>query len=66
MLRHIISASTRPDAVVLDCFMGSGSTGEACKLEGRRFIGIERDPDYFEAARKRMEPPASQQEDLFA
>jgi site-specific DNA-methyltransferase (adenine-specific) len=66
MLRHIISASTRPDAVVLDCFMGSGSTGEACKLEGRRFIGIERDPDYFEAARKRMEPPAFQQGSLFA
>ena len=65
MLRHIINASTRPDAVVLDCFMGSGSTGEACKLEGRRFIGIERDPTYFESARRRLQMTAHHQEDLF-
>jgi adenine-specific DNA-methyltransferase len=65
MLRHIINASTRPDAVVLDCFMGSGSTGEACKLEGRRFIGIERDPTYFESARRRLQMTAHYQEDLF-
>ena len=66
MLRHIINASTRPDAVVLDCFMGSGSTGEACKLEGRRFVGIERDPTYFEFARRRLQMTAALQEDLFA
>ena len=66
MLRHIITASTRPDAVVLDCFMGSGSTGEACKLEGRQFVGIERDPAYFESARKRLQTTAAHQEDLFA
>ena len=65
MLRHIISASTRPNAVVLDCFMGSGSTGEACKLEGRRFIGIERDPAYFESARRRLQMAAHHQKDLF-
>ena len=66
MLRHIITASTRPDAVVLDCFMGSGSTGEACKLTGRRFVGIERDPAYFESARRRLQTTAAHQEDLFA
>ena len=65
MLRHIITASTRPDAVVLDCFMGSGSTGEACKLTGRRFVGIERDPAYFESARRRLQTTAAHQEDLF-
>jgi site-specific DNA-methyltransferase (adenine-specific) len=66
MLRHIITASTKPGAVVLDCFMGSGSTGEACKLEGRQFIGIERDPAYLESARKRLNTTAAHQEDLFA
>ena len=50
LLRHIISASTRPGAVVLDCFMGSGSTGKACRELGRNFIGIELDADYFKKA----------------
>lgn len=40
---------------VLDPFMGSGTTGVACIQSGRRFIGIERDPDYFEIARQRLE-----------
>jgi DNA modification methylase len=34
--------------------MGSGSTGEACALEGRRFIGIENDPAFFTQARDRL------------
>jgi len=66
MLRHIITSSTRPGAVVLDCFMGSGSTGEACKLEGRQFIGIEQDAAYLKAARKRLDLKVAHQEDLFA
>lgn len=41
--------------IVLDPFMGSGSTGIACIHTGRRFIGIEKDADYFETARKRVE-----------
>lgn len=40
--------------IVLDPFMGSGSTGIACIHTGR-FIGIEKDADYFEIARKRVE-----------
>lgn len=43
--------SSRP---VLDPFMGSGTTGVACAKLGRRFVGIERDPDYFEAACNRI------------
>ena len=50
LLRHIISASSRPGALVLDCFMGSGSTGKACRELGRNFIGIELDADYYKKA----------------
>lgn len=47
MLEHIIKASSRENDVVLDCFMGSGSTGKAALKLGRRFIGIEMDSDIF-------------------
>ena len=40
---------------VLDPYMGSGSTGVACMTTGRKFIGIEIDPDYFEIACRRIE-----------
>ena len=40
---------------VLDCFMGSGTTGLVCKRLDRNFIGIELDPDYFELAKSRIE-----------
>jgi len=43
------------DAVILDPFMGSGTTGVACKNLGRGFIGFEKDPTYFEIAKKRIE-----------
>lgn len=55
ILARLIRVSCRPGGTVLDCFMGSGSTGEAAILEGRSFIGIERDAEYFEIARKRLE-----------
>lgn len=51
---HIISWSNEGD-VVLDCFMGSGTTGKMAALSGRKFIGIEKDPDYFKIACKRIE-----------
>lgn len=43
-----------PGGTVLDPFAGSGSTGAACMLEGRRFIGIERDARYVPIARARI------------
>lgn len=46
---------TPTGGVVLDPFMGSGSTGIAAIRTGRDFIGIELDPDYFEIARRRIE-----------
>ncbi|HEY2534032.1 MAG TPA: site-specific DNA-methyltransferase [Xanthobacteraceae bacterium] len=54
LLARVILAASRPDDLVLDPFCGSGTTGAvACRL-GRRFIGIERDPDYAAAAECRI------------
>lgn len=55
ILARLIRVSSRPGAVVLDPFMGSGSTGVAALQEGRDFIGIELDPEYFETARRRID-----------
>ena len=51
---HLISWSNEDD-VVLDPFMGSGTTGVACINTNRNFIGIELDENYFEIAKKRIE-----------
>ena len=50
---HILSWSNEGDTV-LDCFMGSGTTGVACKNLNRNFIGIELDDKYFEIAKRRI------------
>ena len=50
-----------PDAeTILDPFAGSGTTGVACVNMGRRFIGIERDPDYFEIMCRRIDEASRQ------
>lgn len=54
-LERIILAHTKEGDVVLDPFMGSGSTGVACKILGREFIGIEIDENYFNIAEERIE-----------
>ena len=51
---HIISWSNEGDTV-LDCFMGSGTTGVACVNTGRNFVGIELDEGYFQIAKERIE-----------
>lgn len=51
-------------AIVLDPFMGSGTTGIACIRTGRRFIGIEKDPRHFQTALERIERELAQG-DLF-
>jgi len=53
-----------PDGVILDPFMGSGTTGVACAKQGRTFIGIEREPSYFDIACRRIEA-AYKQPDMF-
>lgn len=55
MIKEIISIHTNEGDVVLDPFMGSGTTGLACKELGRNFIGIEIDKHYFEIAKERIE-----------
>ena len=50
---HIISWSNEND-VVFDPFMGSGTTGKMAILNNRNFIGIEKDPEYFNIAQKRI------------
>lgn len=50
---HVLSWSN-PGDVVLDCFLGSGTTGVACINTGRNFIGIERDAGYFQIATERI------------
>ena len=56
---------TDPAETVLDPFMGSGTTGVACVKQGRKFIGIEKRPDYFELACRRI-AAAQAQGALFA
>ena len=55
VLKHLVRLATKPGDLILDPFMGVGSTGVAALELGRRFIGIEIDPLYFQAARKRIE-----------
>jgi DNA modification methylase len=55
LMRYLCRLVTPPEGIVLDLFMGSGSTGKAAITEGFEFIGIERDNTYFEIAKKRIE-----------
>lgn len=55
ILEKIIKTSSNEGDVVLDCFMGSGSTGVACLNTGRKFIGIEKEEKYFNIAKNRIE-----------
>lgn len=53
-LERIIKCHTKENDLVLDCFFGSGSTGLVCKNLNRQFIGFEKDPNYFDIAKKRL------------
>ena len=54
LMRYLCRLITPKGGTVLDSFMGSGTTGIACKLEGFKFIGIEMDKEYMEIAQKRI------------
>ena len=59
-----VKSSCPESGIVLDPFMGSGTTGVAALNLGRKFIGIEKEPEYFEIACKRISD-AEKQGDLF-
>ncbi|MEI6574097.1 MAG: site-specific DNA-methyltransferase [Alphaproteobacteria bacterium] len=54
LLARVILSSSNPGDVILDPFFGTGTTGATAKRLGRHFIGIERDPDYANAAQARI------------
>lgn len=60
LMAWLVRLVTSPDAVVLDPFAGSGTTGEACIVEGRRAVLIERDPNYLPLVVTRLTKPLQQ------
>ena len=54
LLMNIIETASNEGDIILDMFMGCGSTGIACKKLNRNFIGIEKDNDYFNEAHKKI------------
>jgi site-specific DNA-methyltransferase (adenine-specific) len=65
LMSEIIADFTNPEQTILDPFMGSGTTGVAAVMAGRKFIGIEMNPQYFDVACRRIED-AQKQGDIFA
>lgn len=65
LMREIVGLFSNPGDLILDSFMGSGTTGVACALMGRRFVGIEMNPAYFDLSCRRVEE-AYRQPRLFA
>jgi len=55
LMEYLVTMTSRDGAVILDPFMGSGTTGVACKNLNRNFIGIEMDEAYFDIAKERID-----------
>ncbi len=64
LMAELLVDFTDQGQTILDPFKGSGTTGIACARMGRRFIGIELDPKYFDVACERIEK-AYAQDDMF-
>jgi DNA modification methylase len=54
LMEELVKIHSNKEQVVLDCFIGSGTTGVACVSTGRRFIGVELDENYFNIAKQRI------------
>lgn len=54
LMKYLCRLVTQPGGVVLDPFMGSGTTGRACLEEGFIFVGMEKDPEYFKLCQQRV------------
>lgn len=55
LMEYLVKLVTPKDGVVMDIFMGSGSTGIAAKMSGYKFIGMELNKEYFDIAKKRID-----------
>ena len=66
LMRWLVKLVAYPGDLVLDPFAGSGSTGVACAMEGREFIGIEREAEYLEIAKRRIEAAGAQTQMMFS
>ena len=70
LMKYLVRLVTPKNGVVLDPFMGSGSTGKACGFEGFKFVGIEMSKEYFEIAKVRIDHAYKQKtatlEDFFS
>ncbi|TWI61797.1 site-specific DNA-methyltransferase (adenine-specific) [Pseudoduganella lurida] len=60
IIERMVKASCPPGGVVLDPFMGSGTTAVAARNTGRHFTGFELNPDYCRIATERLAPPSAQ------
>lgn len=60
LMTELVADFTQPDQLVCDLFMGSGTTGVAAIMHGRRFVGIEQNEKWFDLACRRIERTASQ------
>lgn len=58
IMNELVCRHSNEGDVVLDCFLGSGSTGVACVNTNRKFIGFELDPEYFAIAEERINTAA--------
>lgn len=66
LMRYLCRLVTPPGGLILDPFMGSGSTGKAAMIEGFRFIGIEREAEYLEIAQTRIAHAVGKTNDMLA
>lgn len=65
IIKNLIINSSLENDTVLDCFMGSGTTGVACKKLNRNFIGMELNEEYFEIAKKRINEEEPNQTNIY-
>lgn len=61
LMERLVTGVCPQGSTVLDAFMGSGTTGVACVRHGRKFIGIERDPKFFELSKRRIQEAMGQE-----
>lgn len=65
LIDHFVKILSKKNDIVLDCFMGSGSTGVSAVKQNRKFIGIEYNKDYFDIAKNRIDEAKKLKTTLF-